>query len=606
MEDLVLDNMIEYIETALGKRPANIIIRNVNIVHPHLGEIEENKSIIIRKKRIVNIVDSRDIAKYVSNQTRVIDGSGEYAVPGFIDLHIHIESSLLDPVGFSKIALKHGTTTVLADPHEVSNVLGLDGIRLFIEASKYTPMKILLSLPSCVPPVDPTYGFETYSHYIGLNELKESISMENVVGLGEVMDFNSVINANEEVLMKILLFRKEGKLVDGHAPKLVNNKLSAYLSAGIVSDHETTELGEGLEKIKRGVWLYIREGSAWRDLDKLVDIVMRENCELCAFVSDDLNVYDLFTKGHMDRIVNKAIQQGLEPVRAVKYATFTPALRLNIVDHIGLIAPGRLADLFLSKRIENINPHTVLASGELVYYKNYLVREFNRVKYSERFLKTVKTGSLRDRIVFTPSVPRHYGVENGYACVNTIHVVKGSSLTRREIVELEVKDSVIQPDPLNDVMYITVADRHRGSGEHSIGFIKGLGFRAGAIAQTIAHDTHNLIIAGWNNRDMEKALVEVENMQGGIVIVDNNEVVASIQLKLAGLMSIEEPEVVYDKYSNMLSILEAKYGLDFESFYMSLSLVTLPVIPEIRITNRGLIDVNEMRFITLVEEIRSK
>uniref|UniRef100_A0A7C4HCC7 Adenine deaminase n=1 Tax=Staphylothermus marinus TaxID=2280 RepID=A0A7C4HCC7_STAMA len=604
--DLNLENIIEYLETALGRKPADIIVKNVNIVQPHVNEIEENKAIIIKRKRIVSIVDSKDVYKYVSSQTKVIEFNNEYAVPGFIDLHIHIESSLLDPFGFSKLALKHGTTTVLADPHELANVLGLDGIKLFIEVSKNVPLKILINVPSCIPPVNPEMGIETALHRIGLNELKEIIDSENVYGLGEVMDYKGVVEGVRELVEKVLFFRNKGLIVDGHAPKLTSSELCAYISTGIVSDHEATDYIEGLEKIKRGMWLYIREGSAWRDLGVLIELIKNNKCELCLFVSDDLNVYELFNYGHMDRIVNKAIEYGLDPVEAIKYATLYPAIRLNALDHIGLIAPGRLADLFITKKIECINPHTVISNGELIYYRNYLIKEFNRFKYSEKYLKTVNTGSLRDKIVFAPSIPRHYGIENGYAYVNTIRVSKGSTLTKREIVELEVRNTVIQPDFNQDVMYIIVADRHLGSGDYTIGFIKGLGFKAGAIAQTIAHDTHNLIIAGWNSRDMEKALIEIENMQGGIVVVDNNEVVSSIQLKLAGLMSIEEPEVVYEKYSRMITVLKSKYGLDFEPFYMSLSLVSLPVIPEIRITTKGLIDVNKMKFITLVEDIRSK
>lgn len=607
LRDYDPDSRREFIYTSLGRIPADIVLVNVNIVSPHTEEIIENACVAIKKYRIVRICDAKEAPRYVSNETLIIDGKGNYAIPGFIDLHVHIESSLLDPIGFSILALKHGTTTVVADPHEVTNVLGLEGIKVFLEASKNTPLKILIEVPSCVPSTNPQYGLETTKHQISASEIRDLLDYDNVIGLGEVMDYLSVIKGSDDLLKKIEYTRKKLLLINGHAPQLRGALLDAYISAGVLSDHETTSQDEGLEKLRKGVWLYIREGSAWRDLGKLIDLVKKETCTTCAFVSDDLNVYDLYTKGHIDRIVNLAIEYGLDPVKAIRYATFNPALRLHLEDQIGSITPGRYGDIVLSHKLEKIEPHTVFANGEIIYYQGSLQKEFERAYYPPSTLKTVKLGRFHEKISYVPDVKTtEIGILEGLATVNVIQVTPGSTLTKRMVEELVIKDGKLKASPEKDVMYVIVADRHTGSGSYSIGFIKNLRFKASAIAQTIAHDTHNLIVAGWDPEDMEIAVREIERIQGGIVIVDKRRVIAEIPLNLAGLMSIEPPEEVFEKYKQMVEALRSRYGLDFESFFMTLSLISLPVIPEVRITDKGIVDVNEARFVPLIEEVRRK
>ncbi|MEM1635009.1 MAG: adenine deaminase [Thermosphaera sp.] len=595
-----IDDRKQLIQAAIGKVPADIVITGVNIVSVQTDEILENYNILVKGARIAGIVDDRTISKYVSKQTLIIDGSGEYVIPGFIDLHVHIESSLLDPVGFSKIVLKHGTTTVVADPHEIANVLGVEGVSLFVDVAKKLPLKILIDLPSCVPATDPSLRLETTPHELLAPDLLNLACLDNVIGLGEVMDYLSVVKTDDKVLGKIQVASEKKLIVNGHAPLLTGEMLNAYVSAGITSDHESTSYIEGLEKLRKGMWLYIREGSAWKDLRELSRILLeKDTCELCAFVSDDVNVYDLFLEGHMDRIVNVAIEYGLDPLRAIKYATFHPAIRLHLEDHIGLLAPGRLADIVFTKRIEHVEPHTVVCNGEIIYYKGELRRQFPVPKYPEKALRTVNIDGLLDKLRFTPSVKE----PNGIARVNVISVQPGSALTKRVIEEMEVIGGEIKADPLRDIMYVMVADRHTGSGSFSTGFVKGLGFKAGAIAQTIAHDTHNLIVSGWNPSDMSIAVKEISRMQGGIVVVDNQKVLAEIPLRLAGLMSTEPPEIVFERYVSMFKTLHESYGLNFESYFMTLALISLPVIPEIRITDKGLVDVTQGRLIPLVEEV---
>ena len=593
-----IETRTSLVRVALGLEPADIAIKSVNLVEVNTGVILEDVSVLVKSGRVAGVIKTNSVDKYTGPQTLVISREGFYIIPGFIDLHVHVESSMLDPIGFSKLALRHGTTTIVADPHEIVNVLGIEGFKIFSEAAKKTPLKILLELPSCVPPTDPSAKLETPSSSFRVKDLEYVSTMDSVVGLGEVMDYSSVLDRNEEIYEKIRVAYNHDLVVDGHAPLLSSEELNAYISAGIVSDHESTEITEAYEKAWRGMYLYIREGSAWRDLEKLVDIVKKTTCKLCAFVSDDVSVLDLYERGHMDRVVNRAIELGVDPVKAIQLATINPALRLHLEDHIGLVAPGRLADIVFTKRLERIEPVTVLVNGELIYHNGALTKDINSLVYPETALNTVKVSPKRvEELKVTPEVNSR--VES--VRVNAIEVIPGSALTRRSVVELKVSSRRVLPDPERDVMYVGVLYRHSNSGEYSIGFIKNLEFKLGAVAQTIAHDTHNIVFAGWSESDIKLAVQRLTELQGGIVVVNKGRVLGELQLKLAGLMSIEEPETVYKKYRAIVDLLR-EHGSIFEHVFMTLSLISLPVIPEIRITDKGIVDVKAKRTIPLILE----
>jgi adenine deaminase len=593
-----IETRTSLVRVALGLEPADIAIKSVNLVEVNTGVILEDVSVLVKSGRVAGVVKTNSADKYTGPQTLVISREGFYIIPGFIDLHVHVESSMLDPIGFSKLALRHGTTTIVADPHEIVNVLGIEGFKIFSEAAKKTPLKILLELPSCVPPTDPSAKLETPSSSFRVKDLEYASTMDSVVGLGEVMDYSSVLDCDEEIYEKIRIAYNHDLIVNGHAPLLSSEELNAYISAGIVSDHESTEINEAYEKAWRGMYLYIREGSAWRDLEKLVDIVKKTTCKLCAFVSDDVSVLDLYERGHMDRVVNRAIELGVDPVKAIQLATINPALRLHLEDHIGLVAPGRLADIVFTKRLERIEPVTVLVNGELIYHNGALTKDINSLVYPETALNTVKVSPKRvEELKVTPEVNSR--VES--VRVNAIEVIPGSALTRRSVVELKVSSRRVLPDPERDVMYVGVLYRHSNSGEYSIGFIKNLEFKLGAVAQTIAHDTHNIVFAGWSESDIKLAVKRLTELQGGIVVVNKGRVLGELQLKLAGLMSIEEPETVYKKYRAIVDLLR-EHGSIFEHVFMTLSLISLPVIPEIRITDKGIVDVKAKRTIPLILE----
>ena len=593
-----IDERRRLIETIRGRRPADLVITNVNIVLVTTGEILEDSSIIVSGRRIAGIGRYRELDKYVGRETIVVNGRGGYAVPGFIDPHVHIESSLLTPRGFVKLALKHGTTTVVADPHEIGNVLGVRGVEIFLEEARDLPLKILIDIPSCVPATDPKYGLETVGSVIGAEEIEKLAEMEGTVGLGEVMDFVSVVNANPEVLRKIEIAHRYGLIVNGHAPLLAGELLDAYISAGIWSDHESTMYEEALEKIRKGMYVFIREGSAWRDLKALSKLLEEGvDCRLCSFASDDINVTELYEKGHMDRIVNEAIELGIDPIKAIQLATIGPAMRIHLEDHVGVIGPARLADIVLTPSLKYIDVSTVIANGEIIYHEKRPQKQLPRPNIPGYAKKTVNIGRIpgpKDLLI-----PYNGGSR---VKVNVIGVQLGSALTKHIVEELDVDNGYIMADPSRDIIYAAVIDRHHATGSIGRGFIKGLRFRAGAIAQTIAHDTHNLIVAGNNPYDMVEAIKRIVEIQGGIVVVDRGEVIAEIPLPVAGLMSDEEPEVVYRRYMDMIRVLKERYDLEFESFFMNLALAALPVIPEIRLTDRGLVDVNNARIIPVVAD----
>jgi len=586
---------IGLVKTVAGLKPADIVIVNANVVAVSSGEVVENATILVSGRRIAGFGKYSDPSRFVGNNTIVIDAENNYILPGFIDPHVHIESSLLTPTGFAMLALKHGTTTVVADPHEIGNVLGVDGVKIFIEEARDLPLKILIDIPSCIPPIDPKLGLESTANVIDYRDIEMIAGFENVTGLGEVMDYNSVLEGDENTYMKIMVAKKHGLIVNGHAPLLSGEKLDQYISAGILSDHETIEVWEALEKIRRGMYVFIREGSAWRDLTRLSKLLLDESidCRLCCFASDDLNVKDLYEKGHMDRIINNAIELGVDPIKAIKLATINPAQYLNLVEHIGIVAPGRLADMVFTKHLNYIEPHTVIASGEVVAYKGDQRLGFKQPNPPEKVLKTINIG----REITVDDLTITFSGDDDWVKVNTIMVQPGSTLTKRVVEKLRVVDNKLLITSEHN--YVFVIERHHGTGNIGKGVLKGLGFKAGAIAQTIAHDTHNLIVAGNNSVDMKKAVDRVVELQGGIVIVDHGEVLAEIPLQYGGLMSLEKPEIVYKRYNKLIEVVREKYGLVFESFFMTLALISLPVIPEIRLTDKGLVDVNNSRIIPL-------
>ncbi|MCS7128888.1 MAG: adenine deaminase [Desulfurococcaceae archaeon] len=575
------------IKAALGELKASLVIRNVNVVSTTTGEVIEGCSIIIYDEYIARVDRVRDLDRYIGVDTLVIDGGDSYALPGFIDAHVHVESSMLNVREFGRLAAIHGVTSIVADPHEVGNVLGIDGIKLMIDEAKHTPVRFFFEVPSCVPAVDPSLELDGGGASIDSGQVAFLMQDPGVVGLGEVMDFLSVINARTEALVKIASARIHGKVIDGHAPMLRGRELDAYVAAGIGSDHESTLVEEALEKLRKGMYVYIREGSAWKDLLELSKMARGTGIDLrrVALVADDISVEDLVERGYLDYIVNKAISYGVDPVKAIQMVTINPAERLRLDDKIGVLAPGRYADIVLSPSIDEVSVEKTIIGGEVVYSSGAWIHgDTGSFTYPDKALRTVKIHGDVEPGDLVIKAPR--GVK---ALVNVIEVTPGSTLTKWVRVEMPIDSSGLLKLP-QDVAYASVIDRHRGGRSIGRGFVKGLGLSRGALAQTIAHDTHNLIVAGSNPVDMYLAVRALKESGGGIVFVANGEVEALVDLPLAGLMSVKKAEVVYGELKLLEKALSS-HGALFSHTYMTLSLLSLPVIPELRLTDKGYIDV---------------
>ncbi len=597
----LLETPRNLVKAALGKVKADLIIEKTNIVNVVTGEILEKWDIIVYDGYIVRVDKINDLEKYIGNKTVIIDGEEYYSIPGFIESHVHIESSMLNVREFGKLAAIHGVTSIVADPHEIGNVLGIDGIRYFIEESRYSPVRFYFEVPSCVPAVDPSLGLDSGGMVIDAGQVAMLMQDPGIIGLGEVMDFISVLNAKTEVFVKIASAKLLGKVVDGHAPLLCGEELDAYLVAGITSDHESTRTEEALEKLRKGMYIFMREGSAWKDLEALSKLITRYNIDTrrVTIAADDISVEDLVEKGYLDYIVNKAIDLGIDPIKAIQMVTINPAEHLKLDDRIGIIAPGRYADIILSPSIETINVQTTIINGEIIYKDGrWLYREPGTYNYPEKARRTINIRRVPEPDELLLKAP----IDHGSVLVNIIEAIPGNALTKWIKDKLRVENGYIKSDPERDIIHIAVIDRHHGSGNIGKGFVKGLRLKKGAIAQTIAHDTHNLIVAGTNINDMILAIKAIVKVGGGIALAEEGKVRALIELPIAGLVSDKDYLTVYNQLKSMEEVVK-DYGVNFNNIHMTLGLIALPVIPEIRITDRGLVDVNNGKLIKPIIEV---
>ncbi|MGC8566424.1 MAG: adenine deaminase [Caldisphaera sp.] len=584
---MTLTLLKELLNASQGKIKAETIINNANMVSVTTGEILENKSIMIYKGYIVRITESRDelISLYKGNETNIINAKNSYVMPGFIENHIHIESSLLSVKEFGKLEIIHGVTTLIADPHEIGNVLGLKGVELFIEESKYALPRIFFEAPSCVPAVEHSKGLDSGAKTINNNDIKRLFTYDKVIGLGEVMDFNSVIEGSNNTLEKIELAHNFNKIIEGHAPFLTEEGLDSYILTGISSDHESSIVEELLEKARKGMYIFIREGSAWKNLRDLIKAITDYHIDSrrLIFVADDLNVVDLVEKGHIDYIINQSIDLGVDPIKAIQMATINPAEHLKIDDKVGIIAPGRYADLVISNSIDHIKVLKTMVNGKILFNEGKIL--FNEGNFSypafSKSTMNIKQFNEEDILIKT-------SIEEGNADVYVIKAIPGSSLTKKVIENLPIKKGFVRSN--RNVMHIAVIDRHHKTGNIGKGFVENLEIKSGAIAQTIAHDTHNLIIAGYDPKDMITAAKYVIDSNGGIAYVDKGKLISMVKLPIAGLFSDQNYESVYRQAKQLEESLSTA-GTSLNSIFMTLGLISLPVIPELRITDRGLVDV---------------
>jgi len=580
----------ELIRVALGREPANIVIKGGCLVNVDTAEIEDGVDVVLKGKRITLVGDGRHC---IGKGTAVVKAEGKYVAPGLLDAHVHVESSMVTVTQFARAVLPHGTTGVFIDPHEIANVLGMLGVKMMLDEGADLPLKVFTTLPSCVPSAP---GLETTGAEIGPADIAEGLKWEWVVGLGEVMNFPGVLAGDKKMHGEIQAALDRHRVVEGHAPGLLGKRLSAYVAAGMRSDHESSTREEAIEKLRLGMKLEIREGSAAKNLKLLVKPILELKLDTrhCLLATDDRHPADLAKEGHMDHVIRRAIEEGIDPVRAIQMATINTAEHFGMDGELGSISPGKLADILIVNDIEKFSVEKVIADGRLVAEGGRLVIKFPAPRYPKFAKRTMnlKQVTPEDFDVRAP-------VRKGEVKVRMIGLVEGQVFTEHEIAPLKVEDGLVKPDPVNDIVKVAVVERHRATGNIGRGFVRGFGMKRGAIASSVGHDAHNITVVGTNGRDMAVALKEVVRMGGGQVVVNKGKVLARVELSIAGLMSDKPVEEV----SSELEVLHKaakRLGIKLKSPFMRLSFLPLAVIPKLRITDKGLVDVEKFKLVDLV------
>jgi adenine deaminase len=567
--------LAQLVKFARGDEPAEILLQNTRVVNVYTGEIYP-ADIALVHSRIVGLG-----AGYAGQE--VIDVGGRYVCPGFIDAHVHIESAMVPPFEFARAVVPRGTTTVIIDPHEIANVLGLDGIRFMFDSAKYNPLSVFVMMPSCVPATD----METTGAYLRWYDITPQLSDHWVLGLGEMMNYPGVVHGDEEVLNKLRGF--EEAIRDGHAPGLTGRDLVAYVATGIGSDHECTTVQEMREKLRMGMYVFIREATNAHNLRALIPGLTGANHRRVCFCTDDREPADLLDEGHIDFLVRTAVSEGVDPVMALRMATLNAAEYFHLDDR-GSIAPGKRADLVVFSDLKDIHAEMVFRGGKLAAkdgqvipwerpLKSIFLRSSMNVNW-ERVSLRIPANGRRGRI---------------------IGLVPDQIITEHLVEDLTIENGEVICDPGLDVAKVAVIERHLATGNFGLGLVKGIGLMRGAIASTIAHDSHNIVVVGTDDASMLKAAHAVAEMRGGMAAVEGDTVLAKLPLTIAGLMSDQPIETVRDQMQDLLRAAH-QLGSNLHDPFMAMSFLALPVIPSLRITDKGLVDVDKFQIVPLFVE----
>ncbi len=556
-----------------GLQKASLVFKHGKIINVYSKEIEE-KDIAIHQGIIIGI------GKYQGVQE--IDLEGAYVAPGFIDGHVHIESSMLTPSGFAKIVVPKGTTTVIADPHEIANVSGIKGIEFMLNQSEDIPLNVYMMIPSCVPATKD----ENSGAIITSDDIKQLKKHKRVIGLGEVMDYPSVIEGDLDIHKKINVMKD--KRIDGHAPDIIGKDLNAYTLSGIETDHECTYPTSMIERIRLGMYVLLREGSATRNTVSLLKGLKNEYLPRTLFCTDDKHPEDIRLEGHINYNVNLAIKEGIHPIDAISMATLHAANCYQL-KHVGGLAPGKFADLIVFKDLNNIEPHLVYKKGKLVA-KHGIPLFTHEHEIPIEVLNTVRFNDYT----------LHFDLPLSSHQAHVIGLVKQNIITDHLIETVDVKDHKFLYNPQKDIIKLAVIERHHLKNSMSVGLVKGFNIKHGAIAMTIAHDSHNLIIVGTSDEEMRLAALKIKELQGGIVVVKDHKVVDYLQLEISGIMTNQKESVVEQSLSRMKKmIVEMGYQIDMGDPFIALAFLALPVIPKLKLTDRGLFDVEQYKIISV-------
>ena len=575
--------MSNIINVARGLEKADLVIKNANIVNVLSEEIHKG-DIAICDGVIAGIGENYSGEKE-------IDINGAYVTPSFIDGHVHLESTMMLPKEFAKTVLPAGTTTVIIDPHEISNVLGLHGISFMHEAVKDLPMNVYTMLPSCVPATP----FETSGFDLNSYDLSLLIDKPWVLGIAEMMNFPGVLNLDKNVMAKLELAKSRGKRIDGHAPYLSGKDLCGYIASGVKSDHECTTPEEAIEKLRLGVYVMIREGTAAKDLDALIPVLKTSNTRKCIFVTDDRHPADL--KEHINGMVRRVVEAGVDPIKAVQIASLNTAEYFGLKD-LGAIAPGYKADLLVLPDLKTFKPDIVLKDGQVVAQDGKLAVEITENDaIATRNSVNVRWITMDDFKIQTEG--------DGVKKVRALEVIPHQLITKSVMSDVKVVDGNAVSNVETDTLKICVIERHRATGNIGKGFVKGFNLKCGAIASTVAHDSHNMIVIGTNDFDMYTAAVALIKCQGGKVVVKDGEIISQLPLPIAGLMSDKEFDFVVEKCDELNKAAHS-IGCKLADPFMTMGFLSLPVIPELKITDKGVFDTNKFDFVDIFEDQKVK
>lgn len=568
MRNNVLKNIIE---VARGQAPADLLLKHARIINVFTGEVEKG-NVALSGGRIAGV------GEYYKAK-EVIDLDGQYLSPAFINGHTHIESSLLDIDRYASVVIPHGTLGVISDLHEIANVLGISGIRYILDRARRLPFDFFLMAPSCVP----SSHLESSGARLEAGDIKKLLRLKKCLGLGEVMNYPGIIEGNQDILAKITIASK--KLIDGHAPSLRGEKLNAYLSAGIYSDHESTGLAEAKEKLSRGMFIMIREGSSEKNLETILPLVNDYNERRFFFVVDDRNPMDLVEDGDIDAVVRHSIAIGLSSIKAIQMATINPAEYFGL-RKMGAIAPGYQANLIVISDLINVTIDKVFYKARLTAEHGMMITNFGQAK-----------NDIPPSMNIRPFPIEALRLKAKGESMPVIEIIPGQIVTRKVIEKVKTDDGMVISDTENDLLKLVVVERHHSTGNIGLGMVRGFNLKKGALVSSIAHDAHNIIAVGTNDADIYQGIKEVERIGGGLAVVADGKIEASLALPVAGLLSREPAKEVAKKYTRLERVASI-FGSTLTSPFSTLSFLALPVIPEIRLTDRGLVDVNAFKIIS--------
>ena len=563
----------EIIRSARGQQPVDLLLKNARIVNVFSGDIVSG-SIAIAHGYVVGF------GEYPALKT--VDIGGRFVAPGFMDAHVHIESSMVGITEFARAVLPFGTTSVVADPHEIANVLGINGIDYMLQSSENQPINVYFTLPSCVPATD----METSGAALTADDLKPFMENERILALAEMMNFPGVIYEDADVLKKIQQAKTYRQLIDGHAPGLTGQALYAYIAAGISSDHECTSAHEAKEKLEAGMHIMIREGTAAKNLRSLLPVVNSRTARRIMWCTDDRHPHDLLDDGHIDSLVRQSIQAGLDPITAIQMATINPAQYFGI-KHTSAIAPGRHADLVIFSDIFDMHI-------EQVYYRGRLVAENGSMMPDiEKPVPIICPPSMN-----VHNEPVDFSIPVNGKRIRVIDIVPNQIVTRHHVAAVPLSGGEAASDISRDILKIAVVERHTGSGNMGKAFVRGFGLKRGALASSVAHDSHNIIVVGTDDQDMKAAVNDVVQMGGGLAASCNGQILSRVPLTIGGLMSEESMPAVRLQLDKIIGVAQ-EFGTKLHDPFMTLSFLALPVIPELKITDKGLVDVTQFKIVSL-------